>query len=226
MSTSNNNLELNQTVPGIRMYIEDPQVVIKRKIRHTVWIVGGTLFGLIIVVLVMSFMIKAKTTSAVLSEKNLAMLVQKQNLALNLGQNWETIKPYQTVIQEALPNSNNLLNYQAALEKAATVAGVQISVNFSGGSSSESATKNKKNQGFKTVPHEAVIKGPIQNIIQFIENINNIPYYTNIVSYKINNISGSSTDYSASFTMQVYTEANQTSSTSPSPSSTNLTPGS
>src|SRR3990167_5366558 len=115
MSEEKNDSELNQAIPGIRMYIEDPQVAIKRKIKHTIWIVAGTLVGLVIIVSMMAFIIKAKTTRVVLAEKNLAVLVQKQNLELNLGQNWDTIKPYQTKIQEALPNSNNLLNYQAAL---------------------------------------------------------------------------------------------------------------
>jgi len=180
--------------PGLRLYTEDPQTAIRRQIRKTIYIV--------IIVLVMSAALLFWTIGAIKKEEN--NLVSKEE-AIQLGQkkqaiepaaekNFQEILPFVGQINRALPSSTDLLDYQSALEEMAKKDEVQIAVNFSAAAAGGA------------VEHTLDVKGQIPNIIQFVEDLENMPFFVKIVSFKINSSAQTNQESTLTAVLQIFTK--------------------
>lgn len=181
--------------PGIRMYIEDPKVVIRRQIKRSLILIMAALILAAILIFLSVISIK-KEAEAVSAKQNLIFTnVQNSTTNTSFDKNWQSISPYQAKIKDALPSSTDLLAYQGALELAAIASGVEISVSFS---SSQKALTG--------VDHKVDIKGKMANFIQFIGKIENLPYYVQINNFNLNSSEGLDQDSQGTLNLKVYTK--------------------
>lgn len=190
--------------PGIRLYMEDPKVVIRRQIRRSFWII---LFGIILGGLLLFWAtLNIQKTAQGLSEKQAQIYSKIQGgQDINLQANWQEVSPYAEEIKNALPDQNNLLGYQGVLEQAATAAGVQISISFT----TQKAPSNLPAQGEKktqSLDHGIEVKGTVAGIYQFMENLENLPYFVQASSFNINSPQGQDKDSQASLSLKIYTK--------------------
>jgi len=214
----NKNLPNLANFPGIRLYIEDPKLAIKRQIKRTIYIALASLVigGLILLWVVSS--IKKSGAGLAAKEQTINNSLQEQGVEPASENLYQEILPFIEQIKNALPSSTDLLSYQGRLEEAAKSAGVQISVLFS---SQEKAPTNLpgSNSAPKTssVVHQVEVKGSPENIIQFIQNLENLPYYVQVSSFKISTPQGEDKDSSGTLSLKVFTSPT-TAAVSPSPS--------
>lgn len=187
----------NLNIPGIRLYVEDPKQAIRRQIRRSIIVIFASFLILGLALAIAVLKIKASSAALVLSHQLLASSTQGE-LAPAAAADWEEIAHNVDKIKAALPAPTDLFGYQGALEQAAQDAGVQISVSF--------ANKGANPSGQQaSVEHAVDVKGKIANINQFILNIENLPYYVQITSFKISTSQGQVLDSSANLTLQVIT---------------------
>jgi len=186
--------------PGIRLYVEDPKLAIKRQIKRTlhvviiVIVIGGLLlFGAI-------FRIKRDSSNLSDKEKMINQSIEEQGIEPASAELYQEILPHLEQIKNALPESTDLLSYQGKLDEAAKNAGVQISVLFSPQAKAPATTKN-----YSSIDHQIEVKGKLENIIQFIQSLENLPYYVQISSFKISTLQGQDKDSSASIRVKIFT---------------------
>lgn len=204
----NNNLNLR--TPGIRLFVEDPQVAIRRQIRKSVWVISVTIVLALAVIMIAQIKIK----------KNTQDLNQKQNL---LSQNLVTqsvndasqvqvkeILPYKDQIINALPDASNLLAYQTALEQIAQTSGVQVSISFPQVAAAKPPAnlpgQNQANKVVSSLNHTIEIKGPVDGIYKFIFETENMGYFVQVDGLNINSSGGREKDSSASVTLKLFTK--------------------
>lgn len=201
--------------PGIRLYVEDPKLAIKRQIKRTlhvvimVIVIGGLLLFWAI------FRVKRDSSNLSDKEKMINSSLEEQGIEPASAKLYQEILPFIEQIKNALPESTDLLSYQGKLEEAAKNAGVQISVLFSSQVKAP-ATKNYSSIDTSTgsvptlskvewVDHQIEVKGKLENIIQFIQSLENLPYYVQISSFKISTLQGQDKDSSASIRVKIFT---------------------
>jgi len=192
--------------PGIKVYLEDPKIAVQRRIKRSVIIIviAAIITGLVIFLMVL----KIKDVSKQMSEKQNLIYLSLQNsvISAETQNNWQEIAPYSAEIKRALPPATDLLTYQGTLEQAAVSAGVQISVNFAAlPKAAENSPANQK-KTLSGVDHTIEVKGNLANINQFIENLENIPYYVLINSFNITSQQGINKEASANMNLKVYTK--------------------
>lgn len=213
-SSENQNVKLNY--PGIRLYFEDPKAVIKKQIRRTIYIFISALFIALILVFLASQIIKKESNNLAVKQKTINTSLQDQSIDPSSEKALEEIQPNIEKIKNALPDPTNLLGYQGALEDAAKAAGVQVSTVFSQTKATSSQAGNANSKTSSGVDHQVEVKGPVANIIQFIQNLENLPYFVQINSFKISIPESQDKDASANLSLKVFTLA-PTSTTSAKP---------
>ena len=215
------NLELNLKAPGIKFYIEEPEVVIKREIRRAIWIVAAVLVITAILIAVAVYKIKQMTPSLTTKQNAIYQASQTNVVDQNLLNNWEETKPILEKISQALPDPTNLLDYQAALEKAAANAGLGVAVNFSSANTSSAS----KISGTDIVEHQVQVKGDANSINEFLTNVEKLPFYVTLTKFSITFSRGSANEASANLTFKLFTLAKNKPTqniASPSPTVNNL----
>ena len=211
-----NNQNLSNQYPGIRLYVEDPQVAIKRQIRRTIIIVISIIvIGSGIVFYEVSS-IKKANTALLGKEKLVGASTQAQTLDQNVAEKLQSLPSLDT-LQNALPSSSDLLGYQGALEQAAKAAGVKIAVTFSGQQASEgtSTGTNSSKTKFPSVAFSVVADGGISDIISFIHSIENMPYFVQIVNLKISSSQTQDQASSATLSLKIFTNPQTSTSNKP-----------
>jgi hypothetical protein len=199
----NNPNQLNQ-YPGIRFYVEDPAMAIGRAIKRTLVISVVFLSLTALLIFWATSLIKKETATLALEEKQIQATLEEQSLDPNLEKTYNEIAPKADKIKAALPGASDLLGYQAALEEAAKNSQVTIAVIFS----SQAKTANlpgQKKAAYSGIEHTAEIKGKIENIIEFVRALENLPYYSQITSFKISSPQDQGKDSSATLTLKVFT---------------------
>jgi len=191
--------DINQNL-GIKLYIEEPEVVIRREIRRSIWIVAAVLIIASIFITLAVYRIKQMTPGLTAKQNTIYSTLQSNVVEGNLLNNWEETKPILEKINQALPDPTNLLAYQAALEKAGADAGLQIAVNFSG----TSVGSASKISGTSVIEHQVQAKGEIDSINQFLTNVEKMPYYVELAKFTITPASGTKKETSASLTFKLY----------------------
>lgn len=193
--------QLAPNLPGIRLYIEEPQVVIRREKRRAIFVILGVLIlgGLILTGLVL----KINKVSLALSNKQglIHLALNQNNLNADLEKNWPSIAPLIPKIKESLPDSSDLLVYQGALEAAASAAGAQISVSFSSGDGSrQNNLKTASN-----IDHQVEVRGSLISFAQFLENLEKMPFYVQVNSFKLTSGKDINQEAAATLSLKVYT---------------------
>lgn len=184
---------INLNFPGIRLYVEDPQAAIRRQIKRTVYV------ALAVIILGSIFLfwavkaIKKDAESLASKEKLINSSLAEQGIQPTT-ETYETVLPYADQINNALPSATDLLGYQGKLEEAAKAAGVQISIIFSSQASKTAS-----------VDHNVEVKGQPENIIQFIKNLENLPYFVQLANFKISSPQGQGQDSSATLSLKIFT---------------------
>lgn len=210
-----NNQNLSNQYPGIRLYVEEPQVAIKRQIRRTIIIV----ISIIIIgsVLIFYFVSTIKKANGALSgkEKLIGASNQAQTLDPNVAENLHNLPSLDT-LKNALPSPSDLLGYQGALEEASKNAGVKIAVTFSSQQATGGASGGaNKTTSFPSVTFSLVLDGEISNIISFIHSIENMPYFVQIVNLKISSSQAQDKTSSATLSLKIFTNPQSASSNKP-----------
>lgn len=184
---------LNLNFPGIRLYVEDPQAAIRRQIKRTAYVAIAVLIIGSIFLLWAASSIKKDAESLSSKEKLINSSLAEQGTQPTT-ETYQTILPYADQINNALPQPTDLLGYQSKLEEAAKAAGVQISIIFS-------------TQASKTasVDHNVEVKGKPENIIQFINTLENLPYFVQLANFKISSPQGQGQDSSATLSLKIFT---------------------
>lgn len=198
---------LGTNFPGIRLYTEDPKLAIRRQIRKTLMIgLAAIVLGAILLFWAVSMVKKTGQDLAAKGELINSSL-QDQVIDANLEKNYEEISPHLEQIKNALPTATDLLGYQGALEEAAQNAGVQISVTFSAGQQKAPANLPGAtgSQNYSSVDHSLEIKGKMANIIQFIQALENLPYFVQLSTFKITTLQGQDQDSAGSLSLKVFT---------------------
>jgi len=215
----NQNLTVNMGAPGIKLYIEEPEVVIQREIRRAVWIVAAVLVIAAILIMVAVFKIKQMTPRLTGKQNTIYSTLQSNVIDSELLNNWEEIQPILVRINQALPDPTNLLDYQAALEKAGQDAGVQIAVNFN-----TTASTTSKVSTTSVIEHQVQTTGDLENIIQFLANVEEMPYYVELTKFTITPASSAKKEASVNLSLKLYAAAKGKTQNLPSasPSANNL----
>lgn len=196
--------------PGIRLYTEDPQQVIKRQTRRS--------FLIIIIVLILTAALLLVATDrikkmAITLEENQNLL--KTNLEKNaskvlnseLVNNWREIAPHETKIINALPEASDLLGYQSVLEQTAQASGVEISVSFASLQVKSANLPGGANQTkTASLDHNVEAKGSLINILNFLESLENLPYFIQVNSFNLTSSQGSDQASSATLALKIYTQ--------------------
>ena len=195
--------------PGIRLYTEDPQQVIKRQTRRSLLII------IIILILTAALLFVATDKikkMAIILEQNQNLL--KTNLEKNasevlnteLANNWRQISSYETEIINALPEANDLLGYQNALEQAAQAAGVETSVSFASSQAKAANLPGVAQTKTASLDHNVEAKGSLINILTFLEKLENLPYFVQVNSFNITSSQGVDQASSATLALKIYTQ--------------------
>lgn len=193
----------------LRLYLEDPEVMISREIRHSAIIV---LVVIIINILVMFFLVtKIKQEAAALGQKEslIYLTTQRNQLNADLEKNWPEISPIVPKIKNALPDPTDLLNYQASLEQAAEQVGVEISVAFSAPTNNNPSnlpdSSSKSQQSYAGVGHQVKITGSLAGISQFLANLEKLPYYVQINNFNLKSEENIQKQATAELSLKIYT---------------------
>jgi len=195
--------------PGIRLYTEDPQQVIKRQTRRSLLII------IIILILTAALLFVATDKikkMAIILEQNQNLL--KTNLEKNasevlnteLANNWRQISLYETEIINALPEANDLLGYQNVLEQAAQAAAVEISVSFTSSQAKAANLPGVAQTKTASLDHNVEAKGSLINILTFLEKLENLPYFVQVNSFNITSSQGVDQTSSATLALKIYTK--------------------
>lgn len=192
-----------ENFPGLRLYVEDPQVAIRRQIRRTAIISLAVIVVGLVLIFIASSLIKKASLNLAEKEKLINTSISSQAIDANTEKIIQEMAPFLSEIKEALPKSTDLLSFQGALSQAASAAGVQISVTFA----NQSKTSSAKDQAFQAVPFQIDIKGPTQNIINFLSVVEKMPYYVKMVSFKIS--ASADKDSSADLSMEIFTQKSE-----------------
>ncbi|MBM2820703.1 MAG: hypothetical protein HW405_463 [Candidatus Berkelbacteria bacterium] len=209
MTVKNQEQNYQMTSAGIRLYVEDPRSVIKRQVKRSFWVI---LITAVITAGALFLAIKTiKDRSTALNQKQnlLVSSLQSSNIDINLQANWDQIAPYRDKINNALPDPTNMLDYQGALEQVAQTSGVQISVTFASGQSKAPSNipgQTKKATANASLDHTVAVKGTFSNIISFMENLENMPYFVQVNTYTISTPQRGNNDASANLSLKVYTK--------------------
>lgn len=205
---SNPNPNLIAVSERLRLYTEDPQLMIKRQIRKSFLIIIFTLVITAGLIFYLTFRLNQQASTLGTKQNQLMTAIKNNTLNANLKNNWEEVAPFEAKIKAALPSSDNLLDYQKALEQAAQAAGVQISVNFAPGQASTSsnlpgAAGSAVN---KTMEHTVELKGNLVSFALFLKNLENLPYFVEVSNFNLASQTGLDKDSSATITLKVYTK--------------------
>lgn len=197
------NLEFNLNAPGIKFYIEEPEVVIKREIRRAIWIVAGVFVITAILIALGVSKIKQMTPDLTAKQNTIYQASETNIVDQDLLNSWEEKKPILAKINQALPDPTNLLDYQTALEKAGADAGLELAVNFSSANTSSAS----KISGTSIVEHQIQIKGDANSINEFLANVEKLPFYVTLTKFNISFARGSADEASANLTLKLFTLA-------------------
>jgi len=186
-----------------KLYVEKPDVMIKKEIRRSI-LVGALVLilagGLIVL---MIFQIKKYAAEAKVKQNLINKTMAQNILNINLKKDWGNIEPYLGEISNALPEPTDLLNYQTALEKLSSETGVQISINFPSTATTTKSTNNKQN--YSVVDHQVQVKGDLNQLSEFITGLENLPYYVGLSRFNIAAQSGESTGTTTTLHLKLYT---------------------
>ncbi len=186
----------------LRLYTEDPQLRITRQIRKSFLIIIFTLVIAAGLILYISLRLSQKASALGTKQNQLMTAIKNNTLDANLKNNWEEVAPFEAKIKAGLPSSDNLLEYQNALEQAAQAAGVQISVNFN----ATQATGANKTSAASSIEHTVELKGTLTSFALFLKNLENLPYFVQVNNFNLASQQGLDKDSVATITLKVYTK--------------------
>lgn len=199
--------------PGIKLYIEEPEAAIKHEIRRSLWIISVVLVITGLLIAVSCYKIKQMASALTVKQNTIYAASHASVVDPELFNNWEEIKPVLAKMNQALPNQDNLLAYQSLLEKAGADAGLQIAVNFN----NSSAPTTSKISGVGAIEHQVQAKGEMNSILQFLTNVEKMPYYVELVKFTISN---GTKETAANLSFRLYTAPKAKTQTTTSPKAT------
>jgi Tfp pilus assembly protein PilO len=206
---SNPNPNLIVVSERLRLYTEDPQLMIKRQIRKSFLIIILTL--VITAGLIFYLTSRLNQQASILESRQNQLMTAIKNNTFNthLQDNWQEVAPFETKIKAALPSADNLLDYQQALEQAAQAAGVQISVNFAPTQASTVSNLPGATRAAvapKSMEHTVELKGSLSSCTLFLKNLENLPYFVEVSNFNLASQQGLAKDTTATLTLKVYTQ--------------------
>lgn len=189
----------------LRLYTEDPRLMIQKQTRKsfliiifTLIIAGGLVFYLILQINKLASNLENK-------QNQLASDINTKSLNVNQAQTYEQVAPFAAKIQAALPSPDNLLDYQNALEQAAIASGVQISVNFAalGAAANQPAAVGAAP---KSIDHTVELKGNLNNFAIFISALENLPYFVKVNNFNLASQTNLGQDSTATISLKVFVQ--------------------
>jgi len=201
--------DVKPNLEGVKPFIEQPEVVIKRAIRRSILLIlliavitGGVIFYAY-------RMISSKAINLA-NQQNLIYLANQQiKMSSDLQRQWSEISPNIAKIEAMLPASNDLLGFMGALEGIAQASGVQQTIRFQ----TQNATSTPVNLPGQTqtpgkggsVNFSVELKGSLDQITTYLTNVQNAPYFTEVTDVNITGGQGADNQYSATIGMKVFT---------------------
>ena len=203
------NQNLNLNTPGIRLFVEDPKMAIRRQIKKSVWVISVMVIFTLVVILVIQMEIKKNTQELSQEQNLLSANLAQQSVSDVFQKQAAEILPYKEQIINALPDADNLLAYQTTLEQIAQTSGVQVSISFPQQVVAKPPAnipgQSQTNKTATCLNLTVEIKGPITGINQFILEIEKMAYFVQIYSLNISSTGGAEKDSSASVTLKLFT---------------------
>jgi len=119
--------------------------------------------------------------------KKVSLEGQARGVAISQLQNqFQIIGDSQDKINNALLHTDNIVSFVNALKAIATKNSIQQSYSFS----SPTPYTSQEGQTFYSVSFNISLAGDIDTFIQYLNDFNNLPYFTNISSINISSPSG------------------------------------
>lgn len=203
----------DQDVEGIRPILQSPQEVIKTAIRRSV------LICLISITVTAGAIYFAYLNIS----KNAADLQNKQDLVYEASQQgqtnsnmlrmWQVIGPKYAALDNLLPSPSDLLSYTGVLEKIAGSSGVTQNVQLATPSAtsanlpSTSANLSTVDTAAKgsSIDYSINLSGNLTQIISYINQLENAPFLTQIISMNLNGSQGLEQNSTGTVGAKVYT---------------------
>lgn len=190
---------------GVRPYIEEPEVVIKKVVRTSILLIilltlvtGGVIFYI--------FQKISQLGGDLQGKQNLIYLAgQQKEMSTELERQWKEISPNIPKIEGMLPAPDDLLGYMGELENIAKTSGVQQTIKFQ----NQEKTTNlpgQENQAAKkgsSVDYTIELKGNFDQIVNYLVSLEKAPYFTKVIS--INLASSQAAETQATIGAKVYT---------------------
>lgn len=190
----------------------DQKTAIK-KATHNLWIVSLVMLVITSGTIYFAYLNITKMASDIQNKQNLIYLASKKSQTnvelLNL---WTKIGPKYEAINNTLPAANDLLGYTGILAKIATETGVSQKVQLQ---TPKTQTSNKANnstnktnevaENGSSVDYTIELKGNYDQFINYINKLENAPYFTQITSLNINSSQNLASDATVSISAKLYT---------------------
>jgi len=191
---------------GVRPYIEEPEVVIKKAVRTSIlliilltFVTAGVIFYI--------FQRITKMSGDLQSKQNLIYLAgQQKEMSTQIERQWKEISPNIPQIEAMLPASDDLLGYMGALENIAKTSGVQQTIKFQNQEATKTNLPGQENQATKkgsSVDYTIELKGNFDQILNYLNGLEKAPYFTKVTS--INLASSQGAESQATIGAKVYT---------------------
>lgn len=194
---------------GVRQYIENPKVLIKKASKKTFIL---SLSFLIITGVLIYFAVNqtSKLSSELQKKQNLIYMANQQTQnGTELLRKWNAVSGNLEKVSNTLPPSNDLLGFLGTLEKIAAESGVTQSVKLN-----TQATANQKPVNLpgttavgkgSEVPFTVELKGQFPQFVNYLNLLSEAPYFTSVTTVAITGSSNINDEAQATFGMKVYT---------------------
>jgi Tfp pilus assembly protein PilO len=125
-----------------------------------------------------------KISRSILEKKRLAtILEQKSETLRQLEQDLAIIGTGDAKIREALPPSNNILDFIAVLEALAVRSSVKQTTRF--GTPTPVTPEGSEGMPIAKIDYSISINGNVHTLYSYLKNFENLPYFTRINSFSI-----------------------------------------
>lgn len=125
-----------------------------------------------------------KINASIIEKNKLARILdQKSETLRELEQNLAVIGTNDKKILEALPPSNNILDFIAVLENLAARTSVRQTMRF--GTPVAVTPAEAKGVGIARIDYTMAISGNVHTLFNYMKNFEHLPYFTRINSFSV-----------------------------------------
>lgn len=172
------------------------------KIKKNNW-AGFVLFAVFIVIqlaglFVLGKIITKKVNSLIEQKHKLKAFEQKDTSLAKLQENFQLIKEDVEIIDRALPDKKEIVNFINQLEKEASASGILAKISFG------AQSLKTESDGAKSISFSLNLKGTYFKTIEFIKRVEKMPQVVEIENIHIQSPDGIESQSNVVLTMKCY----------------------